>query len=168
MLCYAAAGTKVQFGVIARPGVIPGETEDHPVFHSLLGPLDVQEPLKRIQLIHASLLTFCIIPEQAKQLPQQFQPLGLKVQRPHGTTITFLEDQVHKCVAVCDNPWLQYNKDDMPAVYAAVRGCTEIIQAVEPPKMSPKGKYSVRLHPVGTTLLATVPASELELRAAAR
>lgn len=167
MLCYAAAGTQVDFGMVTRPGVVAGEAADHPVFHSLLGPLNLVDPLTRVQLIHAALLSFCIIQQQSRRLPQRHIPLGNVLQRAYGTSITFLGGEVHKEVVIRVNPWLAHTKDNMEAVYAAAKGCPHIIQAVNPPKVS-RTKYSVRLYPVGTSLPATFPASEQELRAAAR
>lgn len=112
-----------------------------------------------------------IIHRQRKQLPEVFIPTGAEIEQAHGTRITLEGTYVQKVVTLVDAPASWYTPARfqlLVRVYEATCNCPYLVQALSGPKLS-RGKYSVRLTPIGSALSSsTAPCDAGQLKDACR
>ena len=160
LLCYAAAGTLLQFSALER-----GTNEIH-----RLGPeLDLQDAYQRAHAITTAVKLFFILIDQADRLPINTL-LGGTVRRPNGTSIFKGDTFVEKQVDLSLQPELAAKVQLMEEVYCCVQGCEQLVQLrrVDRGVKVQDGHYTVYLVPRGKELSTTCPPCMDELPAAIR
>ena len=83
LLCYAAAGTKIQFCALKR--------NDKERVYPLGKRLDISKQLGRLACLEQIIIMSAIICAQRHQLQESFLPLGTVIERDNGVTISYLD-----------------------------------------------------------------------------
>jgi hypothetical protein len=165
LLCYALAGTELQFAVL------PAAPREQDVVR--LGPvLRLHKPVDRLKAVHVILRMFSVLVAFNKMLPPTTAPIGHVQRHGDATTITYHVPYVTKEVDVSELPTF----DASPAgiqrlqdVYAATKGCPHIIQAHSSLHFNQSShKYSISLTPVGRSLTTSEAPIKAELQDAVR
>jgi hypothetical protein len=140
LLCYAAAGTDIQFCALHR--------DDQKRVHKLGQPLNIATQTGMLLCFEKTMLIAGIMCAQQQQLPEWYQFLGGTVVRTNGVSITYMDGYIEKCAPAVDSDRLAV----LVKLYDAVSGKPCIIQARDKPEL--KGQsYVVTLQPLGLAML---------------
>jgi hypothetical protein len=136
LLCYAAAGTKIQFCALKR--------NDKQRVYRLGQWLDISTQAGLLTCIERTMIISAIICAQRQQLSDSFQLLGYVDERENGVTISYLDSYIEKCGPTVSGDRL----DELIHVYNTASGKQCIIQSLEKPYMK-RASYIIALEPIG-------------------
>jgi prepilin-type processing-associated H-X9-DG protein len=147
LLCYAAAGSIIQFCALKR-----GDTDR---VHKLGNTCNLKTHSGVLSCVRYAIITSSIVCLQRKQLPSTFTPLGLTLSRDNGTTIAFFDGHVVKSVDCSTTPMSDDQVNALAQLYATTHSNDYVVHALSGPrktastKAHAKGVYSVELQPLG-------------------
>jgi hypothetical protein len=164
LLCYAAAGSFVQFCALKR-----GDREQ---VHLLGGHCHLKTYRGVLTLVRRTLLVSSIACLQRQQLGHTFLPLGTTLNRPNGTRVTFYDGYVTKAVDLSLLAMDDEHIHDLQLLYNATQHSPYVVHARTAPhkreiRRRRAPQYVVELHPLGVALTAA-PSEPAERRAASR
>jgi hypothetical protein len=160
LLCYAAAGSSVQFCALKR-------NDGHQVY-KLGEACNLKTVRGTLALVQRTLLVTSIICLQRLQLVRIFTPLGTSIERPNGTTVAFFDGFITKKVNLAVVPMSDERIKDLQDLYSATQHSPYVVHARKAPFKRPSPpSYEVDLVPLGRALCAAPPEQD-DCRAAVR
>ena len=147
MLCYAAAGSIIQFCALKR-----GDTDR---VHKLGNSCNLKTHTGVLSCVRYAIITSSIVCLQRKQLPSTFTPLGLTLSRDNGTTIAFFDGHVVKSVDCSITPMSDDQVNALAQLYASTHSNDHVVHALSGPRKTAStrahanGVYTVELQPLG-------------------
>jgi hypothetical protein len=157
LLCYAAAGTLVQFCALQR-----GTSGS---VHKLGAVLDISTTTGKLRALSSIIVAIGIIRHQHEQLSGHHVAVGA-VEKRERSVITYMDNFVQKRVSLEDLPQMRTRLPLLQKLYKAVESNRNVVHAARGPKLK-KGEYSVDLTPLGDKM-SSAPVDTQMLRSAIR